>query len=255
MQSLIDQVNPPTILPASAGNYVNVSLVDFKTQTTDGVGHRQFPSYDQENSGHGVTVKFTVRLSDRESGVDKDNVYIQIKDPDSKYQDTNITDLTDKREHKVFTTDFKDDTANRTDSGSATYYLYNFDAGDFDAWYGNPAAPGWPERGAVSSMVDNLHAMAVGHALPINNTQPPYNISPTQTAPQPGWDPNSYKPFGQEYECQYLNAQWTGNGTGGSATKDPADSDYGIPYYLAGVDDTPKHSASDPSNRVAETDD
>ena len=81
----------------------------------------------------------------------------------------------------------------------------------------------------------------------------------------PGPDPSTFHAWGQEYECQYLNAHDNGTSTVASpsgfptAGSDASDADYGTPYYLAGYDDqngglTPRSEwlqlQQDPNNHV-----
>ncbi len=258
LQSQIDQIDPPTLLPYSGDEVIHVT--DTKTNTPRRNGDIQ----------PGQKVQFTVRLSSREAGVDNNNVYIQIKDPDSKYQDA------DRLEHKVFTTGaagIGSGTANSalynagyyslnasiTDAGTlfpgtefgdgrflnvgkglyGPFYLFGVPAG-FDAsnatlpFYGD--APGSP--------------LTVGHILDGDTSKNPVTVpdpnakDPKPMIPLPGVDPKDFSvTSGQEYEAQYLNAQFGINGGSGGSTAAQA-SDYGTPYYLAGVDDQGAHAGA-----------
>ena len=63
----------------------------------------------------------------------------------------------------------------------------------------------------------------------------------TTHVPLPGGNPNNFTTFGQEYECQWINAALgAASATGVPAAAYDAGAtvgDYGTPYYLAGVDD------------------
>ena len=58
----------------------------------------------------------------------------------------------------------------------------------------------------------------------------------TVTTTVPGQDPNLLRPWGPEYECQFLNPAFA-TGSGQNAPGDSSPSDYGSPFNLAGVDD------------------
>jgi len=92
LESQLLNLDPPTLLPYSGNEVIHV---------TDAAGNTT-----RTGITPGQPVTFTVRLSSREAGIDytggpngKPNVYIQIKDPDSKYQDSQ------GMEHKVFARD------------------------------------------------------------------------------------------------------------------------------------------------------
>ena len=85
LESQVLNLDPPSLLPYSGNEIVHVAD---RSGSATRVGI---------TPGQPVTV--TVRLSDREAGVDDNNVYLQIKDPDSKYQDAQGL------EHKVFAKD------------------------------------------------------------------------------------------------------------------------------------------------------
>ena len=98
---LVSQVlnlDPPTLLRFSAGEVVHVQAGSNANPVTG------TPNKLAVSGGQAVTL--TVRLSDRESGIDNTGgpnggarVYVQLKDPDSKYQDSQ------NAEHKVFMKD------------------------------------------------------------------------------------------------------------------------------------------------------
>ncbi len=255
LESQLLNLDPPTLLPYSGNEVVHV---------TDAAGNTT-----RTGITPGQAVTFTVRLSDREAGIDngsadtttdtggadptKPQVFIQIKDPDSKYQDSQGL------EHKVFGKDAEYRTqVNNTlgefsDSGSSDtlingggYSGYNFFAGTNselvraqrgsiggvdgpEAYSAAPIAPGGNGSDTISIGRDgggmNPQQPLDGKGMPIldGNKNPILNL--------PGGDPSLFIPWGPEYECQVVNPQFS-NGTG-----DTIFSDYVNPYYLAGVDD------------------
>ena len=89
LESQVLNLDPPTLVPYSGNEICHVNT---------GSG---FSATSSTRTGvtPGQPATITVRLSSREAGVDDGNVYLQIKDPDSKYQDAN------RLEHKVFAHD------------------------------------------------------------------------------------------------------------------------------------------------------
>lgn len=231
-ESQVLNLDPPTLLPYSGSEVAHIT-------DQNGVQSRA-------NLTGGRPMTITVRLSNRESGVDDNNVYVQIKDPDSKYQDARLM------EHKVFTHDSRYTTQsnnpnlNSPDSGSSTL-LYNgggyagFNFFNIDGFFGRA------QRGAVAGVDTSAtpEAISVG-TTPVANQnstnpvttgddgKPLVDAKGNPNIPQ-GFDPQFYIPFGQEYEAQAINPAYasTPNGLGNDAS--PAD--YSNPYYLAGVDD------------------
>lgn len=258
-------LDPPTLLPYSAGEVIHV---------TDGSNTPTDPSLTPRRNGDikpGAKVSFTVRVSNREAGNDDDNIYIQIKDPDSKYQDAQGL------EHKVFTKDQTDFLKEATPESypafnlggnlgkvsSSVAYLYN---GGFVSRNNDPLNPeGFGNVGAylnfgnamqafsIATNVttntelrgtvggwDGSSAISVGHLDPANQGTNPVTDIPASGDPQtplPGGDPANFTTVGQEYECQYVNAQFGINGDPANGAADTVPSDYGTPYYLAGIDD------------------
>ena len=190
----------------------------------------------------GQSATFTIRLSNREAGIDDDNIYLQIKDPDSKYQDSQ------RLEHKVFAKD------------GQFGFQSNRLASDFSTFSGNEflpiGGPGvgsaagrtvtqildtWPTygvaqfsfpRGALGGFWDATQShIYIGKSGGGNNPRTGIDTrpNPAVTFSFPGDDPALFVPWGPEYECQYLNAQYAG--------PDSVLTDYQTPYYLAGVDD------------------
>jgi len=117
LESQVLNLDPPTLLPYSGSEIVHVA--DAAGNTTRG------------GNQPGQPVTFVVRLSSREAGIDDaggpksgPNVYIQIKNPNSKYQDANGL------EHKVFAKDAtyrfqanNPNSPNLLDSGSSTILM------------------------------------------------------------------------------------------------------------------------------------
>lgn len=247
LESQLLNLDPPTLLPYSGNEVIHVS--DSAGNTT------------RTGITPGQSVTFTVRLSSREAGIDntggpdgKPNVYIQIKDPDSKYQDAQGI------EHKVFAKDyqFRNQVNNQRgpnfDSGtSATlingggYTGYNFLPGTngtysvpqrgsiggvegAEGFSSTPIGPDANKSDTISIGRDgggtNIQQPVDGKGQPIldGNKNPILNL--------PGGDPDKFIPWGPEFECQVVNPQFALAGTG-----DTAITDYVDPYYLAGVDD------------------
>jgi len=73
LSSRLFDIDPPTLLSYSAGEIIHTQAASDPKLTPS----RFIPS--------GQSVEFVVRLSQRQSGVGQ--VYLQIKDPNSKYQD------------------------------------------------------------------------------------------------------------------------------------------------------------------------
>jgi Tol biopolymer transport system component len=234
LESQVLNLDPPTLLRYDGSEVVRI---------TDASGAEPSGRFIQP----GQPVTFTVRLSNREAGTDdtgatdgSPNVYLQIKDPDSKYQDSqNI-------EHKIFArtnenpgTDPVSGNAQATngfdyrdDSGSASAVLFNGGSEEFS--YDPPRFDGYNfispryyyQFGSVGGFT-GTDTISVGHMPP-----PVGGVTPGV---------NSYVPWGPEYECQYLNPTVANPGT--------ALGDYGTPFYLAGVDDQTAFSGSNNSPR------
>ena len=89
LESQVVNLDPPTLVPYSGNEVLHINAGGgFNAGSTTRTG---------VTPGQPATI--TVRLSDREAGVDDANVYLQIKDPDSKYDDAQGL------EHKVFAHD------------------------------------------------------------------------------------------------------------------------------------------------------
>ena len=266
---LVSQVlnlDPPTLLRFSPDEVVHVQAGSNPNPVTG------TPNKLAATGGQSVTL--TVRLSDREAGISDTGgpgggprVYVQIKDPDSKYQDSQNV------EHKVFVKDLQY-------NGQRNQPLYDVNSGTANSSLGsefsNYGAFGpfdfrrytYPSYGPV---VNNIQ---VGYVRPRGvhgGSYPPGANNPGGppgtyifvgrdaggTNPNmadygggpvtiPNGDPRLYIPWGPEYECQVVNPQFLSGGTGntmpntaGITNANPAGTigDYVSPYYLAGVDD------------------
>jgi len=182
LESQVLNLDPPTLLRYNGNQVIRV-------QDADGSETR---SIQPSVAGSASVVTFTVRLSNREAGIDDNKVFLQIKDPDSKYQDTQGL------EHKVFA-----GLNEGPDSGTARFELPN--KGGFEG-FNLINSKRFFQFGAVGG-ADGPDTISVGHGLTLD----------------------TYKPWGPEYECQFLNP------TVANPNANPGD--YGTPYYLAGVDD------------------
>ena len=226
-ESQVLNLDPPTLVPYSGSEIVHIA-------DENGVLSRA-------NLSGGRPMSITVRLSDREAGIDDDNVYVQIKDPDSKYQDAQ------QLEHKVFARDSayrtqsNNPNLNSPDSGSSSL-LFN---GGGSVGYNYFASGPEPQRGAIGGVDTSGDTIAIG-VVPTanqNSTNPtrfgddgkPLVDSKGNPQIPPGFDPQFFIPTGPEYECQTVNPVYATNAAG--LGNDTSPSDYGTPYYLAGVDD------------------
>lgn len=213
LESEYDNINPPTLLHYDDNEIVHVT------------GDSVLPGVATRNINPGQPVTFIVRLSNRETGVDDKNVFIQIKDPDSRYQDAS------QREHKIYTTDREYGDEHPEEVAASQWQLFN--AGIGNAFVFDTTSKNYYElRGAVGTAFDGGHWLTVGHhpgggknIVTQGGTQ--YRLL--------GDDPSLYKPWGQEYECQYVNPHFAGT--------DTVDSDYGFPVYVPGIDDAAAHKA------------
>ncbi len=229
-ESQVINLDPPTLVPYSGSEVVHIA-------DQNGVQSRA-------NLTGGRPVTITVRLSSREAGVDSNNVYVQIKDPDSKYQDAQ------RMEHKVFTHDsaytFQSNNPylNSPDSGSSTL-LFNGGGSTGYNYFGFDLGGPQSQRGAVGGIDASGEPIALGTTptANLNSTNPVttgddgkplVDAKGNPNIPQ-GFDPQFYIPFGQEYEAQAVNPAYASTPTGPGNDTTPAD--YTNPYYLAGVDD------------------
>lgn len=211
LESQVINVDPPSMLRFSASEVIRVT--DANDNPT------RFIQPSAAGGGTPNTVKFIVRLSNREAGIDNvngpnggPNVYLQIKDPDSRYQDSQ------NLEHKLFA---NCNDVNLAAGGAA------LNSGTSLLLF-NPGGPGitivnnafLPQVGAVGGYDYSANNdLSVGHI--------PTGGGGTGAAARSY--PN-YRRWGPEYECQFLNPT--------RANPNTAAGDYGAPFYLAGVDDT-----------------
>ena len=247
LESQVVNLDPPTLVPYSGNEVFHInsgSGYTAATSTRTGV-----------TPGQPATV--TVRLSDREAGIDDGNVYLQIKDPDSKYQDAQGL------EHKVFASDttFRNQSNNpnlgHLDSGSSTRLINGGDYTGFNQFpingntvfinqRGSIGGIDGPESGVnggnagapIGSGANGSDTISVGRDGGGINSQPvrdgdgkpvlDANKNPVQL---PGGDPFKFIPTGPEFEAQVVNPQFS------LAGLDTVPTDYTNPYYLAGVDD------------------
>ena len=145
---LVSQVlnlDPPTLLRFNADEVIHVQA--------PGPDPVRGTANKLAGAGANRTVTMTVRLSDREAGIDDTGgpnggprVYVQIKDPDSKYQDGQ------NQEHKVFAKDRRYDVttgqnpqanhpSNDITSGTMNGLLDQYDPIPFNAPQSTVAAP------------------------------------------------------------------------------------------------------------------
>jgi len=246
LESQVVNLDPPTLVPYSGNEVFHINSggsYTAATSTRTGI-----------TPGQSATV--TVRLSDREAGIDDGNVYLQIKDPDSKYQDAQGL------EHKVFASDdqFRNQSNNpnlgHLDSGSsdqlingggyAGFNKFPINGTTFLAQRGSIGGIDGPESGVnggnagppVGAGANGSDTISVGRDGGGINSQPvrdgdgkpilDANKNPVQL---PGGDPNKFIPTGPEFEAQVVNPQFS------LAGLDTVPTDYTNPYYLAGVDD------------------
>ena len=250
LESQVVNLDPPTLVPYSGNEVLHINT---------GAGFSA-ASFTRTGVTPGQPATITVRLSSREAGINNSRVYLQIKDPDSKYQDQNGL------EHKVFASDYRfrtqQNNPNRMhpDSGSSAYLMNGGSALPL-AYHGNYSGfnqfpnldqqtKAISQRGSVGGTEDagaqtgagssvggnTADTISVGRSGGGRNTQPVLDAtgkivldSKKNTARLPGTDPSVFIPTGPEFECQVVNPIFTG--------LDTVPTDYVNPYWLAGVDD------------------
>lgn len=240
LESQVFNLDPPTMLRYSASETIHI---------TDAQGNvTRFIQPSVAGSPQN-TVTFTIRLSNREAGIDNTNgpgggpnVYIQIKDPDSKYQDSQGL------EHKVFANCndvvFKGNNSQNPIPLNSGTSLYLFDPGGLGWNVFNNAK--YPQVGAVAGTdpTATSDTLSVGHIPP--------DAGPNNDGSFAGGGSgaaavyyNNYRRWGPEYECQWINPT--------RANPFNAAGDYGVPFYLAGVDDaTPLSGYAHPPRPAAD---
>ena len=214
LQSLVLNLDPPTLLPFNASEEVHVNAANGPTATpvlgTSGAVHFINPS----PAGGSSYVTFTVRLSNREAGISDNgvnglpDVYLQVKDPDSKYQDSQALD------HKVFAKDSAYFTALNpltgtpyhplTDSGSAEKLINGTGVVGANKAPRNLSGntPNFFQRGAIGGedRNGNTGTISVGHdnggsdTYTVTNSDGTTTQSPSSrraTAPSPASSPRS----------------------------------------------------------------
>lgn len=263
--SELKNINPPTLLRFEGTEIVHVNAgttVDMPSTSDPTGGATRFIT-------PGTPVTFTVRLSNRESGVDPNNVYIQIKNPNSAYDDPHGL------EHKEFATDNLPKALTTGDEGNDWDYVepppyinpYTEDpaVASHTQLYANQALYGmyinneskyagyWPYVGQGITEINQaiyLNRGAVAGASDATDDFSIGNSSGSYTAA-------NYRSWGAEYEYQALDPLYYASNR---AAPDPTHpnpshldalvSDYYRPYYLAGFDDAQPGTAPDPTGSV-----
>ncbi|BDI28313.1 hypothetical protein CCAX7_003640 [Capsulimonas corticalis] len=248
LQSQVLDVDPPILQRFNEKEivHINVGNQPILPSATDETGSakRDIPT--------SAKITFTVRMSDRVSGTSK--VFIQIKDPDSKYQDKL------GREHKLFAPDPDTfDIPNNLPNPKQTAANYLFNAkGVYDQIVGGRFIG--DDRNVYGYQVFNggrfdQHGMLAGNdgqfnisigtyqgpamSAYVTNVQTLIDLFQDGTPAKPlkGGDPTKFYAYGAEYECEYLNPT--------VATPGNNSTDYGTPYYVAGIDDRKPFTGDD----------
>ncbi len=255
-ESQVVNLDPPTLVPYSGNEILHINT---------GTGFSA-ASFTRTGVTPGQPATVTVRLSSREAGVDDGNVYLQIKDPDSKYQDAQGL------EHKVFAHDsiFRSQANNpnapmHLDSGSSDQLINGGGYSGFNQFPGDGFTRFEEQRGSIGGIdgpesltntggtppgpaTNKSDTISIGRDGGGQNLQPVLdgNGKPVVDANKflaqlPGGDPAKFIPTGPEFECQVVNPSFTG--------VDTVPTDYSNPYYLAGVDDQqPFSGVKDPAD-------
>ncbi len=262
LESQVLNLDPPTLLPFSGNEIIHVA--------------NSAGQISRGNLTPGQPVTLTVRLSSREAGIDDGNVYVQLKDPESKYESNNALGL----EHKVFAKDARfrtqanapalldsgTSTALMNGGGYATYNQFKDSNGNLftlnnrgsSAGIEGPAAflSGTAVNAQTAPVTDNpIGNISIGRSgggtnpqLVLTDKGGPVTDGNTKAVVvnPPGSNPALFTPWGPEFECQVVNPQYN---VGGAA--DTISTDYRDPYYLAGVDDQQPFSGT--ADRVRPT--
>ncbi len=269
--------SPLTLVPFSGSEVVDI------TDTSGNVVKAPGSMINAAAAANEPTPNQVLHFKVQLSGTNASAVYIQFKDPDSEYQDINYANG-GPLEHKVFTKDFTDFANSGTDDGSATDQLFNGQAASsgyaqepHQTFTGNMIGTRQQiDRGTIGDD-DATSYLTVGSVFPADQTTNGNGIQVkdgNDTHILPGIDttasvydrsnPNTtsagevlsfgapsvealFHPLGQEYECQYLNANDNHVSTvvspsGYTGTADAGAGSYGTPYYLAGYDDQAANS-------------
>ena len=248
LESQVLNLDPPTLLPYSGNEIIHVA--------------NSAGQVSRANLTPGEPVTLTVRLSDREAPIDDNNIYVQIKNPNSKYQDGS-----GGLEHKVFAKDaaFRSQTNASTlllDSGTSTLLMNGGGYQTYNQFADSNGVLFFPNNRGSSAGIEGPESFLSGTAVSSTTTPgfntPIGNISigqdgggvnsePVVTSTNgpvtdpttkivvtnpPGGDPNLFIPWGPEFECQVVDPAF-----GASGATDLTAESYRDPYYLAGVDD------------------
>ncbi len=223
LESQVINLDPPSLLRFNGNEVIRV---------TDAQGHPTRNLQPSTLNGKASIAKFIVRLSNREAGIDDNKVFLQIKDPDSKYQDSQ------RLEHKVLAG--TNDEAPDPNPNNAGQFI------PLDSGTAAILAPGFGNSGTLGGIdtTTNPHTpILIGHGVGEAQT-----ATSQGRAVSPDFGPTGFIPWGPEYECQYVNPTVLNPSTN--------PGDYGVPYYLAGIDDdqpfsgdvqTPRPTTNDPT--------
>jgi len=264
---LISQVlnlDPPTLLRFRPNEVVHVQAGSDPNPVTG------TPNKLAATGGQSVTL--TVRLSDRETGINNtgalnggSRVYVQIKDPNSKYDDSQ------NAEHKVFVKDQRYiGQANQPLSDSTSGTAYSVLGGNGFVNYGFFGNTNDFRRYVYPSYGPVVNNVNVGYVTPRGAHGGSYPVGGNNPAGPPGTyvfvgsdtggtnpntvdygggpvtipngDPRQFIPWGPEYECQVVNPQFTRDTVPDNPAITVANpsgviGDYVTPYWLAGVND------------------
>ena len=272
LESEVLNLDPPTLLRYNANEIIHVQSGNSATPTS-GVS-------EKVGIAPGQRVTFTVRLTDREAGIDNTGafnngpagaqVFLQIKNPNSKYQDSQ------NLEHKVFAKDSDyNGQANRTtrndvDSGTANSALglgFNGFAGIFNS-NGSQNLPVnkflYPPYGSIDQLNPVNADLVVTRGAHGGQWTFPDANNPDDTyifvgkagggnnpGGEAGGDPALFIPKGAEYECQLVNPQFLLSGNPNAGGGDVSPADFRNPFWLAGVDDQQAFSGVGKTRPVA----
>lgn len=204
LASELVNINPPIIWSYSSNEVIHIS--DITNDSNNTTPARQVAP--------GAKLKFIIRVSNRESGIDPNNVYIQIKDPDSKYQDSQGL------EHKLF------------------YAAGDYPFGTGAITYLNPFEGFQTSTDKNNNKIPHYNVGQIGGAKDADNFYVPVNSKSLLSIYSNNtniFTSNDYTPSGVEYDCQYINPAYS--------NPYPSASDYGNPMYVAGIDDQRAFSA------------